>query len=155
MQSAHGLADVDDLPAELRLIIFRYLNHTMRREAAVAIQTSWRRYRAYVLVKRYLMLRYLREFRRNPRVSVFLSARDLGRRRQRRRAPEDRPVHERPADEVGGDHAARRGLRSGIRVESASYAHSASATAPTGKVSTGAMYRSARSLAEWGLRNIG
>ena len=63
----------DDLPTDIRLLIFRFLNHTMRREAAVAIQASWRRYRAYVLVKRYIMLRYLREFRRwNPRLSVFL-----------------------------------------------------------------------------------
>jgi hypothetical protein len=64
----------DDLPPELRLLIFRFLNHTMRREAAVLLQACWRRYRARVLIGRYAVLRYLREFRRwNPRLSDFLA----------------------------------------------------------------------------------
>ena len=42
--------------------------------AAVAVQAAWRRYRTYVLVRRYGMLMYVREFRAwNPSLRAFLA----------------------------------------------------------------------------------
>lgn len=60
------------LPSELLLIILR-MRGAMLANAAVRVQTAWRRYCVFVLVGRFRMLRYLADFREwNPSVQTFL-----------------------------------------------------------------------------------
>lgn len=61
----------DALPWELRV---RIAAMARRERAAIAVQRTWSGYRTRVLMGRFRMLRYLREFRTwNPTLSAFLS----------------------------------------------------------------------------------
>ena len=60
------------LPDELGLLILDFVLRA-RHEAAVRIQASFRLYRTRVLMGRYSMLRYLKDFREwNPSLRHFL-----------------------------------------------------------------------------------
>jgi hypothetical protein len=61
-----------DLPFEIRALVLSFVSRDRR--AAVSIQAAWRRYRTYVLVKRYAMLWRVLEFRRwNRDIRSFLA----------------------------------------------------------------------------------
>jgi hypothetical protein len=60
------------LPAELTLLVLRFRARLLAGHAR-RIQTAWRGYRARVLLGRFRMLRYLRDFREwNPSAPNFL-----------------------------------------------------------------------------------
>jgi hypothetical protein len=60
------------LPTDVVLLILQWRTRLAGREAR-RVQCAWRGYRVRVLLGRFRMLRYLREFREwNPSVSVFL-----------------------------------------------------------------------------------
>ena len=62
----------DDLPDEIRDLVFAWRTQLFL-NAIVSIQAHWRRYRVRVLLKRFVLLRYLHEFRDwNPSATVFL-----------------------------------------------------------------------------------
>ena len=64
----------DDLPEEIINIIFRYRKLlTCQNYFATKIRSKWLQYRTRILIKRFIMLRYLSEFRRlNPTLKIFL-----------------------------------------------------------------------------------
>ena len=64
----------DDLPVDIvnYIMNFRKLN-TLGFKASTKIQSSWKCYRTRVLIGRFKMLRYLKDFRRwNPSIQDFL-----------------------------------------------------------------------------------
>ena len=64
--------NVSLLPVDLRVLILLHVA-SMRNDAATCIQTVWRRYRAFVLVARFHMLRHNYVFRAfNPNAVAFL-----------------------------------------------------------------------------------
>ena len=64
----------DSLPFDLRHIIFKYRKvYTCGNYCATKIKNAWLSYRTRVLIGRFKMLRYLREFRElNPTLRDFL-----------------------------------------------------------------------------------
>lgn len=64
----------DSLPSELKEMIMHWRRAlTCYKPGAVRIQSAWRGYRLRVLLGRFRLLQYLRDFRRwNPTVSMFL-----------------------------------------------------------------------------------
>ena len=66
-----AMGEWDALPRELQTHIWWL---AVRARAAERVQAAWRRYRAYVLVRRYGMLLHVREFRAwNPTLRAFLA----------------------------------------------------------------------------------
>ena len=65
----------DHLPEDVVRIILYFLSlHSIPHRAAQMMQSVWRRYRTIVLLGRFRMLRYLRDFRDwNPSASAFLA----------------------------------------------------------------------------------
>jgi hypothetical protein len=64
----------DDLPNEIISYIFYYRKIcSCQKKAAVKIQSVWKCYRIRVLIGRFKMLRYLKEFRKwNPTIQEFI-----------------------------------------------------------------------------------
>ena len=64
----------DDLPSEVRVHIVRMARRDQRTHgAALAVQRAWTGYRTRVLLGRFRMLRYLREFLLwNPSATEFM-----------------------------------------------------------------------------------
>lgn len=65
----------DELPNEIIKIILIYRKKTTCQEpASIKIQSTWKYYRTRVLIGRFKMLRYLRDFRIwNPSIQTFLA----------------------------------------------------------------------------------
>lgn len=65
----------DYLPNEIIKIILKYRKTmTCQEPASIKIQTAWKYYRTRVLIGRFKMLRYLRDFRIwNPSIQTFLA----------------------------------------------------------------------------------
>lgn len=64
----------DDLPSEVRVHIARMAHREERTNAAaLAVQRAWAGYRTRILIGRFRMLQYLREFLLwNPSLSEFM-----------------------------------------------------------------------------------
>ncbi len=65
----------DNLPDDVIKIIFKHRRLlTCENKIVTLIQKNWRKYRTKVLVGRFFMLRYLKDFRDwNPDIITFLS----------------------------------------------------------------------------------
>ena len=64
----------DDLPDDIINIIFNYRKMlTCQEPIIIKIQSIWKSYRTRILIQRFKMLRYLKEFRVwNPNIQTFL-----------------------------------------------------------------------------------
>ena len=64
----------DELPDDIiKYIMFLRKNKTSGFKAAIKIQSRWKCYKIKVLIKRYKMVRYLKDFRIwNPTIQDFL-----------------------------------------------------------------------------------
>lgn len=64
----------DELPDDIiKYIMFLRKNKTSKFKAATKIQSLWKCYKIKVLIKRYKMVRYLKDFRIwNPTIQIFL-----------------------------------------------------------------------------------
>lgn len=64
----------DDLPLEIIKIILYYRKKiTCSHKAIIKIQSMWRCYKIKALIKRFKIVRYLKEFKKyNPNIHIFL-----------------------------------------------------------------------------------
>jgi len=65
----------DNLPYDIIKIILKYRRFlTCENNIAILIQKNWKKYRTKILISRFFMLRYLKDFRDwNPDIITFLS----------------------------------------------------------------------------------
>ena len=65
----------DNLPYDIIKIILKYRRSlTCENNIAILIQKNWKKYRTKILISRFFMLKYLKDFRDwNPDIITFLS----------------------------------------------------------------------------------
>ena len=69
------MSNWDLLPNEIiRIILFHRKNLTCKEPASIKIQSLWKCYKTRVLIGRFKMLRYLKDFRKwNPTIQEFIT----------------------------------------------------------------------------------